>query len=264
MGVFFAVASETVSRRQASCVQTTSKMDLRSKEEFEFFMQRAVDSFADGANTDDNYIELYNMLLRSFALADTDYDGQVSVEEFANMIEAAAALPRKFGYNWWEEDLVADEGAKIKHYEEFFKKIDENGDGSITFDEWLGFALKNYQEKSSQIPIGFDGAAKEMFVNACKESNKEGSAAHKSVYWFQWKCFQAADADRDGQVSADEFDKMIEMATKNQKRLGLPVPFSTAEERAATFKAMDENGDGSISFDEWLAFSNKEIISKVA
>ena len=47
-------------------------------------------------------------------------------------------------------------------------------------------------------------------------------------------------------------------------RLGLPVPFSTSEERAATFKAMDENGDESISFDEWLAFCNREIISKVA
>ena len=47
-------------------------------------------------------------------------------------------------------------------------------------------------------------------------------------------------------------------------RLGLPVPFSTSEERAATFKSMDENGDEAISFDEWLAFSNKEIISKIA
>ena len=39
-------------------------MDLRSKEEFEFFMQRALESFTAGSNTDDNYIELYNILLR--------------------------------------------------------------------------------------------------------------------------------------------------------------------------------------------------------
>ena len=26
-----------------------------------------------------------------------------------------------------------------------FKAIDENGDGSVSFDEWLGFAYKNYQ-----------------------------------------------------------------------------------------------------------------------
>ena len=26
-----------------------------------------------------------------------------------------------------------------------FKAIDENGDGAVSFDEWLGFAYKNYQ-----------------------------------------------------------------------------------------------------------------------
>jgi len=228
-------------------------MDIKNKEEFEFFMQRALASYSTGTNSDDNYIELYNMLLRSFAIADTDYDGQVSIEEFQNMIDAAAALPKKYGYDWWEGN-----------YDDFFAKIDENGDGSITFDEWLSFALKHYQEKGSQLPVAFDLAEKESFISVCKESSTAGSASFRTVYWFMWKCFQAADADRDGMVSEQEFDKMIEMATSNIKRLGMPVPFSTPEERAATFKAMDENGDESISFDEWLAFCNAEIISKVA
>ena len=26
-----------------------------------------------------------------------------------------------------------------------FKAIDENGDGAVSFDEWLSFAYKNYQ-----------------------------------------------------------------------------------------------------------------------
>jgi len=228
-------------------------MDIKNKEEFEFFMQRAIASFAAGTNLDDNYIELYNILLRSFAIADTDYDGQVSIEEFQPMLDSASALPNKFGYNWWEGTC-----------EDFFGRIDEDGDGSITFHEWLGFALKHYQEKATSLPVAFDLTEKEAFIATCKGSTTEGSAAFKTVYWFQWKCFQAADGDRDGMVSADEFDKMIEMATSNQKRLGLPVQFATAEERADTFKKMDENGDESISFDEWLVFSNKEIISKVA
>ena len=42
----------------------TSAMDLKNKEEFEFFMQRALASFSAGTNLDDNYIELYNILLR--------------------------------------------------------------------------------------------------------------------------------------------------------------------------------------------------------
>ena len=47
-------------------------------------------------------------------------------------------------------------------------------------------------------------------------------------------------------------------------RFGMSVPFQSDAERADMFKKMDENGDGSISFDEWLSFSLAEIISKVA
>ena len=93
---------------------------------------------------------------------------------------------------------------------------------------------------------------------------------------------QAADADRDGQVSEDEFGTMINVATAAQKRsvaasdvgpefvqyscfrLGLPAPFQTPEEQMGLFKKMDENGDGSISYDEWLGCFLSEIIAPVA
>ena len=95
---------------------------------------------------------------------------------------------------------------------------------------------------------------------------------------------QAADADRDGQVSDTEFGTMINVATAAQKRsvapsstrgcftvcnnsrfrLGLPAPFQTPEEQMGLFKKMDENGDGSISYDEWLGCFLSEIIAPVA
>jgi len=65
-------------------------------------------------------------------------------------------------------------------------------------------------------------------------------------------------------VSGEEFNKMIDMATSAQKRFGMAVPFQGDAERAEMFQKMDENGDGSISFDEWLSFSLAEIIAKVA
>ena len=37
-------------------------------------------------------------------------------------------------------------------------------------------------------------------------------------------------------VSVDEFDKMMDVATAAQIRLGLPVPFPTKEERIECFK----------------------------
>ena len=74
---------------------------------------------------------------------------------------------------------------------------------------------------------------------------------------------QAADADRDGQVAGNEFHTMIDVATAAQKRLGLPAPFQTNDDRDAAFKRMDENGDGGISFDEWLAFFLKVKLSNL-
>ena len=51
--------------------------------------------------------------------------------------------------------------------------------------------------------------------------------------------------------------------TQYSFRIGLEVVFASDNERAEMFKKMDDNGDGAISFDEWLAFSLEHIIAKV-
>jgi len=221
-------------------------MDIKTKDEFIFFMQRACED--DG---NDCYIELYNILLRAFITADKDFDGQVSEDEFEGMISAAAELPRKFGFEWWSGSG-----------KDQFKAIDENGDGAVSFDEWLNFAYNHY--KSQKLPVAFDHQEKDAFIGDCKDSLNTGSDAYKKIYWFSWKCFQAADADRDGQVSGSEFATMINVATAAQKRLGLPAPCQTSGDRDALFAKMDENGDGAISYDEWLGCFVKEIIAPVA
>jgi len=233
-------------------------MDLRNKDDFDIFMGRAMEN-----SENDCYIELYNILLRSFVSADVDYDGVVSIEEFDGMIEAAAALPRKFGYNWWEEDKCADDAARKASREAMFKAIDENNDGGVSFDEWLAFALSHYKTAAEALPKALDAMDKDAFLATVKGASNTESAQYRSLYWFHWKCFQAADADRDGQVSEDEFDKMVDLATSAQKRLGLPTPFATSAERKEMFAKMDENGDGAIAFDEWLGFSIGQIFSQV-
>merc|ERR1712119_84690 len=205
------------------------KMDIQSKDEFIYFMQRACE---DPFN--DCYIELYNILLRAFVTADIDFDGQVSEDEFEGMISAAAEFPKKFGYEWW-----AGSG------KDNFKAIDENGDGGISFDEWLNFSYTHY--KNQKLPAAFDQQEKDTFVVDCKDSSNTGSDAYK-----------------DGQVSGSEFATMVNVATAAQKRLGLPAPFQTSADRDALFAKMDENGDGAISYDEWLSCFMTEIIAPVA
>jgi len=240
-------------------------MDMRTKEEFQHFMCRAMDSFTQGTNTDDCYIELYNILLRCFISADVDSDGQIGLEEFPCMVEQAAQLPRKFGYHWWGEEGCSGEEERLQAATKLFNKIDENGDGAVSFEEWLAAALSNYQQLvASSLPPNLISMDKEAFLAVLRGAAASDAASQRCLYFFHWQCFQAADSDRDGMVSQQEFSKMLEMATQAQKRLSLWVAYPSPEDKAAAFAAVDENGDGSVSFDEWLNFANQEILAKVA
>ena len=146
-----------------------------------------------------------------------DYDGKIGMEEFDSMIETAAALPRKYSYNWWGEESYSDDAGRKKYHEDMFKAMDSDGDGAVSFDEWLAYALKQYSDKAG-LPTALDQLDKDAFIAACKGAAVEGSAAHAQLYWFNVKCFQSADSDRDGLIGIEEFSSMIECATSAQKR----------------------------------------------
>jgi Ca2+-binding EF-hand superfamily protein len=225
------------------------KMDIRTKQEFVQWIKRAV------STSDDCYIELYNLLLRCYVAADVDMDGKVDCSEFSGMIEAAAALPKQHGQSWWEEG--EDQRADL------FKKIDDNGDGAISFDEWLAFVINKYKGLVSSLPVTPEELGKDAFAALCKGGSTAGSDEHKALYFLHWKAFQAADADRDGKVDESEFTTLINVLTETPKKLGLSLPALGDEDRKNMFAAMDENGDGAISFNEWLDFSMKTIVAQI-
>merc|ERR1712032_1070469 len=87
-----------------------------------------------------------------------------------------------------------------------------------TFEEWLLAELMRL-ERLEHLAKKFKHKAD---IHEAWTSGKEemlSSQDYKKIYWFSWKCFQAADADRDGQVSSFEFPTMISIATAAQKRL---------------------------------------------
>jgi len=245
------------------------KMDIKTDQEFVQWIKRAV------STSDDCYIELYNLLLRCYVAADVDMDGKVDGSEFSGMIEAAAALPKQHGQSWWEEG--EDQRADL------FKKIDDNGDGAISFDEWLAFVINKYKGLVSSLPATPEELGKDAFAALCKGGSTAGSDEHKALYFLHWKAFQAADADshpasvgidllgqlkttlknRDGKVDQSEFTTLINVLIETPKKLGLSLPALGDEDRKNMFAAMDENGDGAISFNEWLDFSMKTIIAQI-
>ena len=124
--------------------------------------------------------------------------------------------------------------------------IDDNNDGAISFDEWLAFALSKYRGQVGTLPATPMDMKKDEFlrhctiffpqsvftetenlrkyikrsVSCCKEAATPGSEGAKAMYFFHWRAFQAADADRDGKVSGEEFNLMIDFCIDTPRRWG--------------------------------------------
>ncbi|XP_074658399.1 uncharacterized protein LOC141911307 [Tubulanus polymorphus] len=115
------------------------------KDEFIAFTKKAV------VKGSTEFKELYFYLLKVFQDADTNHDGGVSPEEFDQMIESAAAMPRRYGLAPKTSDLYKTDAARIEGRKKLFADIDTNNDGSISFDEWLNYAVKHITGKVASL-----------------------------------------------------------------------------------------------------------------
>merc|ERR1712045_641655 len=108
-----------------------------SKDEFIAFVKRAVDP----ANKE--YEELYYFLLRTFQAGDKNGYGEVEPAEFDEMIECAAAAPRRFGLAPKTSEMFKTSTDRMVNRMTLFSKMDTSGIGKVTFDGWLNFALEH-------------------------------------------------------------------------------------------------------------------------
>merc|ERR1711963_856132 len=116
-----------------------------SKEEFLAFIKKAVDT------SSQEYKELYYFLLRTFQAGDKGGYGEVGPAEFDEMIECAAAAPRRFGLAPKTEDMFKSEGERFVQRVKEFSQMNTQSTGKISFDEWLDFALNHIAGKVATV-----------------------------------------------------------------------------------------------------------------
>merc|ERR1711999_18198 len=90
----------TTSIKMSCPVNTFNK----SKEDFIWFVKRAVTDKKSYSHS-----ELYHSLLKLFVDADTNRDGLVSKASFSKLIDAAAAMPRAYGFAPEDSELYNSE-----------------------------------------------------------------------------------------------------------------------------------------------------------
>ena len=108
-----------------------------TKEEFVEFIRKAVNK------SNPEYRELYFFLLKCFTDADKDRSGGVDPVGFDAMIEQAAAAPRRFGLAPPSSVMFKTDAERLAKRTEYFKTMDVNNDGTISFDEWLTYAVNH-------------------------------------------------------------------------------------------------------------------------
>merc|ERR1711951_168230 len=237
-----------------SAVNTFNK----SKEDFIWFVKKAVQD-----QKSYSYSEMYHCLLKMFVDADTNKDGLVSKSSFSKLIDAAASLPRAYGYAPEDSELYKTEAEKDAARQKMFDSMDLKSTGVITFDEWLKFCREHIAAKTATMdphPIIDHGSVEEYkkFISAAIGNSSSSEAVE--LYWYMLEIFTEQDGDKDGIVKLAEFPSMMNQVLVIPRKHGLGVP--AQDQFEALFKKYDQRNDGRLTVDEWMSLAKEEVFKK--
>merc|ERR1712142_1463367 len=231
----------------------------KSKEDFIWFViKKAVQD-----KKSYSYSELYHSLLMIFVDADTNRDGLVSKASFSKLIDAAASMPRAYGFAPADSDLYKTGEEKEAARQKMFDSMDLKSTGVITFDEWLKFCRERIAAKTATMdphPIIDHGSVEEYkkFISAAIGNSSSSEAVE--LYWYMLEIFTEQDGDKDGIVKLAEFPSMMNQVLVIPKKHGLSVP--AQDQFEALFKKYDPRNDGRLTVDEWMSLAKEEVFKK--
>merc|ERR1712235_152570 len=230
----------------------------KSKEDFIWFVKKAVQD-----QKSHSHAEMYHSLLKLFVDADTNKDGLVSKASFSKLIDAAATLPRAYGYAPADSDLYKTEAEKDAARQKMFDSMDLKSTGVITFDEWLKFCREHIAAKTTTMdphPIIDQGSVEEYKKFIKEASTNPSSAEAIELYWFMLEIFTDHDTDKDGIIKLAEFNAMMKDFLTTPLKHELPVP--CCEQFEVIFKKYDPRNDGRLTVDEWMSLAKEEVYKK--
>merc|ERR1712198_712698 len=230
----------------------------KSKEDFIWFVKKAVQD-----QKSYSYSEMYHCLLKMFVDADTNKDGLVSKSSFSKLIDAAASLPRAYGYAPEDPELYKTEAEMDAARQKMFDSIDLKSTGVITFDEWLKFCREHIAAKTATMdphPIIDQGSVEEYKKFIEEAVTNSSSAEALELYWYMLEIFTDHDADKDGIIKMAEFTSMMKEFLTTPLKHSLAVPADDQFE--ALFKKYDPRNDGRLTIDEWMSLAKEEVYKK--
>jgi Ca2+-binding EF-hand superfamily protein len=191
------------------------------------------------------------------------------------LIETSAANVRRLGLAPKTSEQYKSDTDRKASRKKMFTRMDTDGSGRITFDEYVRFTLSHLKGKLGVSAVAksvMSTPSKDEFISRLKRAmdDRTGFEA-KNLYRELFGHFESADHDRDGRVDFDQFEALIEASAAQVRRLGLAPPtnkmYSNDKNRIAArkkmFNAMDTDGNGTITFNEYYNFTITHIKGKI-
>jgi hypothetical protein len=219
--------------------------------------------------------EMYGFLTLQFGDVDVNKDGKIGPEEFDFLCEKVAALPRRFGLApSWQAEYGGSVEKRTKARRSMFDAIDAKSGatrGWIGCAQFVDWAFTHVAGKAGTVgPEEVDlyhvqnyGEADLLrtLEVACNDKN---SREYAGLYEFLLTLFVEVDVECKGEITFQEFNKLIERAAMVPRTFGLAPPDGTHAERQAIFASMDDTKTGLITFRKFLEWVVKHTAGKVA
>lgn len=143
---------------------------------------------------------------------------------------------------------------KLRDVHKVFSQLDTNGDGVLELHE-IRIGFENiFGKDSDQVRdvedifrrLDLDGSGKIDYTEFCAAGIGERLSTEENVLWAAFKAFDVMDDD--GRITKDEIQQVLRNADVNK----MWTQEVCEEVALEIFDKFDEDGDGSLDFDEWL------------
>jgi Ca2+-binding EF-hand superfamily protein len=244
----------TLAENEFDAVSTMEKMDnlVKSRESTRQAEMEVREKY-EGTFTPDEITKY----ISQFRAVDDDGSGQIDEEELGEIF-------KKIGMKIEKDELKL-----------MFQEVDEDGSGEVDLDEYLGMLKKVKEGDNSEIARKLAEAALlaeklKKKEEAAKRAARAKEATRRAAIFAKFKKkqleefqkqFNTFDADGSGEIDFDEMKAMV-------RGLGMDTPGHVLKK---LMKSIDTDGDGTLSFVEFLEMMDKgksgpmaEMFNKIA
>lgn len=195
--------------------------------------------------------EFYGFCALSFGDVDTNKDGFINLEEFDRLLEAVAAIPRRYGL---APLSTGDAMLRMARHKVIFDAVDAKhgaARGVLGLDQFVEWAFEHVAGKVTQIPAKSvnlehveDYAEADYLDFVERAVTKPGSYEHSSFYNFILSCFVEADTECKGRVNYEQFEAVLTKAASVPRFFGLAPTDVHEDMRKMMFETMQLYRDG--------------------